>query len=99
MAWAEKRVAELGFQVKQEGRIKSYTLEMEGFVVYADPRDRRRIEFSVLKKPLPKPRRRRGPVLRMFPRFHILDSWKNDIRGKFKKRLAEAVKSAEAGKF
>lgn len=33
------------------------------------------------------------------PRFHILDSWKNDIRGKFKKRLAEAVKSAEAGKF
>lgn len=90
MAWAESRLRELGFQISQENNIKSYTMERDDRVVYADPRGIGRIEFSVFKKPLPTPRRSRRPRVRSFPRFHLLDSWKYDIRNKFEKRLAEA---------
>ena len=89
MAFAEKRLAELGFQSKTEGKVKSYTLERDTFVVYADPREQGRIDFAVFKKPLPKPSRR--PRVRVYPRFHILDAWKNNLREKFETRLADAV--------
>lgn len=90
MAWAESRLRELGFQISQENNIKSYTMERDERIVYADPREVGRIRFTVFKKPLPTPRRRGRPRVRSFPRFHLLDSIKNDIRGKFGKRLAEA---------
>jgi hypothetical protein len=62
LAFAENRLAELGFQSTMEANIKSYTNERGDFVVYADPRTNGQITFKVYKKPLPK--RRRGPRVR-----------------------------------
>jgi hypothetical protein len=79
MEWAEQRLKELGFQVQEELRIKSYIYENESVVVYADPRALGEISFVVSKKPLPK-------KLKKFthqPSFAIPDRWKNNLDVKF----------------
>jgi hypothetical protein len=92
LAWAEQRLAELGFQITCEDNVKSYTSERENWLVYADPRLNGKIEFTAYKKPLPK--KARGSYLRTatFKSFYIMDSWKNDIRGKYESRLMEAIR-------
>ena len=59
LAWAENRLVGLGFQISCEANIKSYISEQESFVVYADPRAKGEIKFTVNKKPLSKSSRKR----------------------------------------
>jgi hypothetical protein len=51
LAWAERRLAELGFQAVYDGRLRSYTKPVacggRDFVVYADPRHAGAIHFAV----------------------------------------------------
>jgi hypothetical protein len=91
LAWAEQRLVDLGFQITSEANVKSYVSEHEDFVVYADPRTKGEITFTVYKKPLPK--RGRVPRIRknFLNYFRLMDSWKNDIREKYEARLAKAI--------
>jgi hypothetical protein len=91
LAWAERRLVDLGFQIICEERIKSYTSEHEDFVVYADPRANGEITFRAYKKPLPRQSRVRRIRTGAFNFFRLMDSWKNDIRGKYQTRLAKAI--------
>jgi hypothetical protein len=78
MLWAEDRLNSLGFQIVNEDRTKSYVNERLDVVVYADPRFRGGIDFSVYMLPLYK-----KPGLRatgeMVPPFRITDNLKNDL--------------------
>ncbi len=87
LAWAENRLVDLGFQISREANIKSYISEQESFVVYADPRAKGEIKFTVNKKPLSKSSRKRF----WGNSFSLKDNWKNDIRGKYESRVAQAT--------
>ncbi|CAI8823485.1 hypothetical protein [Methylocaldum szegediense] len=92
LAWAEQRLAYLGFQITCEDNVKSYTSEMENWVIYADPRVNGKIEFRAYKKPLPK--KARGPHVRtgISGYFYLMDSWKHDLRKKYESRLLKAIR-------
>jgi hypothetical protein len=87
MAWAENRLVDLGFQISCEANIKSYIKEQESLIVYADPRAKGEIKFTVYKKPLSKSNRKRY----WNNSFSLKDNWKNDIRGKYESRVAQAI--------
>ena len=87
MAWAENRLVDLGFQISCETNIKSYINEQESLVVYADPRAKGEIKFTVYKKPLSKSNRKRY----WGNSFSLKDNWKNDIRGKYESRVTQAI--------
>ena len=86
MKWGESRLSDLGFVESIKGNVKQYYFDGEDFGVLADPREKEQISFRVYKKPFPKrPRRSSIATLRT---FSLRDSWKHDIIGKFKARLA-----------
>lgn len=80
----EERLRALGFVESLEGSVKAYTREHDDCLVYADPRSKGRIDFVVCPKPVPKRYGRKGHYLRQ---FSLLDSWKNDLEGKYQLRL------------
>jgi len=87
LAWAENRLVDLGFQIICDANIKSYISEQDSLVVYADPRAKGEIRFTVYKKPLSKNNRKRF----WGNSFSLKDNWKNDIRGKYESRVAQAI--------
>ncbi|MEX2494822.1 MAG: hypothetical protein WD448_01970 [Woeseia sp.] len=91
MDWAEDRLGLLGFTVSTDGNVKSYTREMDGILVYADPRRSGRIDFCVYTQPREGSKKARGHKLRFTPTFYIMDRWKNDLPGKFVDRAREAI--------
>lgn len=95
MLWAEGRLKSLGFQVRIDGMIKTYLDERPDFVVYADPRLKGEIKFTVFKLPLKK-KRRHGPNWSPDPYFRLSDSWKNDLPQKYETRVQGAVKLLSA---
>jgi hypothetical protein len=88
MAWAEERLAGLGFEPKTEGNVKSYTDEREDFVVFADPRRPGEIRFQVYRKSLTKGKTPRVKY-KYVTSFGLSDKWKNDLRGKYESRLPQ----------
>lgn len=82
LAWAEARLATLGFLTLTDDRVRSYIDERERFVVYADPCEHGQISFRVYAKPVPK----RGHTSQISD-FRLFDRWKNDIRRKYEARL------------
>jgi hypothetical protein len=93
LSWAEQRLEELGFKKTLQDRVKSYTQEHAGIVVYADPREEGTIEFRVYRFPTPPaPRKaRREPTFERHPQFHLLDAWKHDLQKKYSIRLSQAI--------
>jgi hypothetical protein len=86
LAFAEERLARLGFNLSIEGNARSYTQETGDYVVYADPRERGRIEFRAFSKK--KLTRRFGSA---GSGFNLQESWQNDLPRKSKAKLDEAV--------
>lgn len=87
LAFAEERLAQLGFKCSLKGKVKSYTQETEDFIVYADPRTRKHIEFRIFSK-RKKPKRLFGSA---HGSFKLQDGWKNDLPKKYKAMLDEAL--------
>jgi hypothetical protein len=87
LAWAEARLQNLGFEVSLSGNVKTCKLERVDHVIYADPREAKRINFLVCKKPLPTRRRRRGGC----SSFAIQDRWRKDLNNKFEMCVREAI--------
>lgn len=90
IAWAEERLATLGFTTTRDGNVVSYTDERADFVVFADPRASGQIRFLAFKKPLPKRPRRTGLRKGLLGSFIVMDSWKKDIKAKYERRVVEA---------
>jgi hypothetical protein len=90
MAWAEERLAGLGFEAKTEGNVKSYTDERKDLVVFADPRRPGEISFSVYRKSLTKGKTPRVKY-KYVTSFGLSDKWKHDLRGKYESRLPQTV--------
>jgi hypothetical protein len=97
--WAEERLEELGFKKMLRDRVKSYTREHPGVIVYADPREEGRIEFLVYRSPSPpaSSKSRRQPNFEPRPQFSLLDAWKNDLQGKYSARLDQAIAALGSG--
>jgi len=89
LAFAEKRLRELGFSLNTEGNIKSYTLDRDNVLVFADPRAEGHIDFKIYKKPLPKNASSFG--LRCHT-FGFRDNWKIKLKEKFEQRIAASEK-------
>lgn len=86
--WAEERLANLGFQITCNAKAKSYTNEHGDFVVYADPRQRGRIDFNVFPKGY---KRSRGRPRLGWTSFYMLDGWKKELREKYEVRVENAI--------
>lgn len=86
--WVEARLTSLGFQITWDGNAKSYTHEHGDFVVYADPRQSGRVDFSVFPKDY---KRSRGRLRLCWTSFYILDGWKKELREKYEVRVGNAV--------
>lgn len=97
LASAEARLQELGFKITLHERIKTYTQEHYGVIVYADPREEGRIQFFVYRFPSPPPARKstREPHFTPLAQFLLQDAWKRDLQKKYATRLARAVASLE----
>ncbi|HEX9896297.1 MAG TPA: hypothetical protein VGA85_01370 [Dehalococcoidales bacterium] len=89
LAFAEKRLRELGFSLNTDGNIKSYTLDRDNVLVFADPRAEGHIDFTIYKKPLTKKAQHSG--LRCYS-FSFQDKWRIKLKEKFDQRIAESMK-------
>ncbi len=86
--WVEERLASLGFQITCDASVESYTNEHGDFVVYADPRQRGRVDFNVF----PKDYKRSRDRLRLgWASFYMLDGWKKELREKYEVRVENAI--------
>lgn len=86
LTWAEGRLTILGFEIINEANVRSYISDLDQFVVYADPRPKGEIRFTVHSKPLS----RYGPK-HPIGFLSLRDRCKNDIRGKYIARLPLAL--------
>lgn len=86
MDQARIRLEALGFRKIVEANVEAWIDERAEWIVYADPRQSGRVDFSVWKKPLPKREPARTYKYRIGS-FHLLDTWKNDLAAKYASRL------------
>ncbi len=91
LAWAEERLQALGFRCVDEGKTRGWVDETDDYVVYADPRATGCIRFKVWRKPLPSHPTIGPHVTCETGRFQLLDSWKQDLPGKYAERVAKAL--------
>lgn len=89
-------LTDLGFQRREQDRVRSYVNEGKACAVYADPRRLGEISFAVYRLPLPKRRPRTTTLFSISRRFRIPDSWKNDLKSKYGKRVMEALDVLES---
>lgn len=90
MAWAEDRLLALGFKIDLDLNVKSYTSESDTVIVYADPRRKYQIEFSIYRKQFAQ-----GRAERPIGYFGLSDYWKNSIDQKYQSRLLETIREAD----
>lgn len=91
LQFAEERFEKLGFVVTLDDRVKSYTRDYGDVVVYADPRQQGRITFYVYVSKWEVAKKKKSSR-RPRQDFYIPDTWKHDIRDKYRARLVEARK-------
>jgi hypothetical protein len=90
MAWAEDRLLALGFKIDLDRNVKSYTSESDTFIVYADPRRKYQIEFSIYLKQFAQ-----GRAEPAIDYFGLSDYWKNSIDQKYQSRLLRTIREAD----
>jgi hypothetical protein len=97
LAWAEQRLASLGFRHVTDGRVHSWVDEHADQVVYADPRFPGRISFEVWYSPSPK-RQRAGsdPTGELLLSFCLRDSHTRDLPEKYAAQVATAASRLRA---
>jgi hypothetical protein len=86
---AVERLKTLGFEVIETGHTRKFIMISGEYTVYADPRSAGRIKMFVYPPPPARPRRAAHNI--SYQTFEMHDSWKNDLKGKFAVRLAEAT--------
>ena len=91
MAWVEQRLIDLGFEIVIQDRIKTYIDKQDTCIVYADPRAKGQIYFTVYKRLIPNKPEKLPTYRRMLQSFRIADNWKNDLRGKYHQRVEQAL--------
>jgi hypothetical protein len=97
LAWAEQRLASLGFRHVTEGRVHSWVDEHADHVVYAGPRFPGRISFQVWYKYSPKRQRAGGdPTGELLLSFCLRDSHTRDLPEKYAAQVALAAKRLRA---
>jgi hypothetical protein len=90
MAWAEDRLLALGFKIDLDRNVKSYTSESDTLLVYADPRRKYQIEFSIYLKQFAQVRDE-SPI----DYFSLSDYWKNSIEQKYQTSLLRTIREAD----
>lgn len=95
LAWAEQRLAELGFLASTENNVRQYLLELSDFTVSADPRAKAKIDFNVYKTPISTSKRsRKRPTYRS---FSLRDNWTKNIQQQFQSMLCGVVENLLKG--
>ena len=90
IAWVEDRLLALGFKIDLDLNVKSFTRESDTFMVYADPRRKYQIEFSIYLKQFAQ-----GRAERPIGYFGLSDYWKNSIDQKYQNRLLKTIREAD----
>jgi hypothetical protein len=94
LAAAEERLRELGFAAEADGNVVAWKYRQEPSTVLADPRAAGRLRFRVYDETRIAAARRKGGrrlgswasafSVPLLAEFYLLDSWRNDIVGKFR---------------
>lgn len=92
LASADARLAEMGFQSEKVAGVRSYIKETSNAAVYADPRKKGAISFTVALKPIRNDLRRWESRRIPLHHFGVPDGWKRDLERKLDEMFAEAVK-------
>jgi hypothetical protein len=92
LASADARLVEMGFQSVTVEGVRSYIKETSNAAVYADPRKKGAISFTVALKPIRNDLRRWESRRIPLHRFGVPDGWKRDLERKLDETVAEAVK-------
>ncbi len=87
LAWAEERLASLGFRRIAEGNVIAWIDDRDTRTVYADPRAQGKITFEVWRTPLPKP----GSYPLPSGTFYLLDRYHIKLTDKYAKRIEDAL--------
>lgn len=87
LVWAENRLDLLGFEIQKNNNVWTHTKEVSDFIVYADIRSSRDIQFSVYSKQSLK----KHEMAADYRRFNIPDTWKYDFQEKFRIRCEKAI--------
>lgn len=88
LAFAEARLAHLGFSKIIESKVIKYLLERDDLSILADPRANGAIYFTIYRKPPAKRQRyKRSSGHLMLP-----DSWKRNLSQKFEERLKRLLR-------
>jgi hypothetical protein len=72
-----------------DGNVKTISVDAPEYVIFADVRFQKRIDFAVFRKPLKKSKRARSG------QYFILDSWQNDLHRKFDNAPGERLAHLE----
>jgi hypothetical protein len=86
---AEERLRLLGFEFDINQNVIAYRLLHPEFLILADLRSARKIEFKLFERP-PEGKRARRRKHRIVESFDLRDDWKKDIPAKFKKMVESA---------
>jgi hypothetical protein len=101
LAAAEERLRELGFVIEADRNVIAWKYRQEPYAVLADPRSAKRLTFCVYDETRIAAASRKGgrrPVswgstfsVPLTVEFYLLDTWRNDIVGKFRTGLQWAI--------
>jgi hypothetical protein len=101
LAAAEERLRELGFLIEADGNVIAWKYNQEPYAVLADPRSAKRLTFCVYDETRIAAARRKGGrrpeswastfSVPLTVEFYLLDTWRNDIVGKFRTQLQQAI--------
>ena len=91
LVWAETRLRSLSFDCVLEANTQTWVDEQEDYIVYADPRLAKKIDFWVWRKPLPRRFKRGSRFHHPDKGFFILDSWKKNLPVKYAEQVAQGL--------
>ncbi len=97
LPWAEARLIACGCVQEENGRVRSFTKVVDGFIAYGDPRPAGKLKVTLFQEPSTTPKRKSGRTKQvMVQSFYLPDAWQHDLPTKLHRRLTRAVESVTA---
>lgn len=90
LKWAEQRLMDLKFNKCVNERKISYQRNLDGCIIYADPRGNRSIKFFIYRIRMTAHKKPRT-IIASLGCFSIPDNWTNDLISKFEKKAKEII--------
>jgi len=92
LEWAFKRLEKMGFSKIKKDNVVSFQKDYENYVMFADPREVKRLTFELFIKPGKPLNKNKTTFKRLYgSNMYILDKWTKDLDKKVDERFIKAV--------